>query len=68
MYLIKVGELTDIAVIEAQIPEFTLPKKLAGIQARINNTRYLLLVTYFNHEPVGYKLGYALNDKVFIVG
>ncbi|MDE3270462.1 GNAT family N-acetyltransferase [Pseudoalteromonas sp. G4] len=65
MYSIKVGELTDIAVIETQIPEFTSPKKLADIQARIKSPQYLLLVTYFNQEPVGYKLGYALSDKVF---
>lgn len=65
MYTIKVGGLTDIPMIEANIPEFVTPKTLQSIQQKLADTPYLLLVTYHNNVPVGYKLGYALSERVF---
>lgn len=65
MYSIKQGELKDIAIIEAQIPEFSSPKKLVDIRERLAQSHFLLLISYYNDEPIGYKLGYALSDDIF---
>ena len=65
MYSIKQGELKDIATIEAQIPEFSSPKKLVDIRERLAQSHFLLLISYYYDEPIGYKLGYALSDEIF---
>ena len=65
MYEIKQGQLSDILVIETNIPEFGAPKTLEIIKQRLADKTYLLLVAYHNEQPVGYKLGYALCDTVF---
>ena len=65
MYSIKQGELKDIAIIEAQIPEFSSPKKLVDIRERLAQSHFLLLISYYHDEPIGYKLGYALSDDIF---
>ncbi len=65
MYEIKQGQLSDILVIETNIPEFGTPKTLEIIKQRLADKTYLLLVAYHNEQPVGYKLGYALSDTVF---
>jgi hypothetical protein len=45
MYSIKQGELKDIAIIEAQIPEFSSPKKLVDIKERLAQSHFLLLIS-----------------------
>ncbi|MCF6456082.1 GNAT family N-acetyltransferase [Pseudoalteromonas sp. MMG024] len=65
MYTIEIGQLEQMVQIELAIPEFSSPKKLADIKLRLAGKRHLLLITYYNGEPIGYKLGYALNDTTF---
>lgn len=65
MYTIEIGQLEQMVQIEQAIPEFSSPKKLADIKLRLADKRHLLLIAYHNSEPIGYKLGYALNDTTF---
>lgn len=65
MYTIEIGQLEQMVQIEHAIPEFSSPKKLADIKLRLADKRHLLLIAYYNGEPIGYKLGYALNDTTF---
>ena len=64
-YSIKQGCLDDLLEIELAIPEFHTPKSKALIQSRLEDKTFLLLVTYYNKIPVGYKLGYATSSTEF---
>jgi len=68
MYTIKQGKLSDVLAIETNIPEFDAPKKLETIQQKLADKTYLLLVAYHDEQPVGYKPGYALDERIFIAG
>ncbi|WP_440056909.1 GNAT family N-acetyltransferase (plasmid) [Pseudoalteromonas sp. T1lg65] len=65
MIEIKPGTLEEMLAIESAIPEFSNPKQRADLEARLTNRRFLLLVAYEDSQPVGYKLGYELNDNEF---
>jgi ribosomal protein S18 acetylase RimI-like enzyme len=64
-YIIKEGTLHDLLSIEHAIPEFSSPKALADINAKIDRHSHLLLVAYVNEKPVAYKLGYAKSAEKF---
>lgn len=59
------GNLSDILLINAQIPEFDRHITRADLQLRLNKKTNLLLVARVNGGAVGYKLGYALTSSVF---
>lgn len=66
----RIGTLEDVLMIDAKIPEFahqrSTPKNtLDTLAERLSHKRYLLLVAVNGHEPVAYKLGYALSDRAF---
>ncbi|ABG42001.1 acetyltransferase, GNAT family [Paraglaciecola sp. T6c] len=59
------GSLSDILLVNAQIPEFDRHITQAKLQLRLNDRAHLLLVAKVNGGAVGYKLGYALSSRGF---
>lgn len=59
------GCLSDILLVNTQIPEFDRHITRADLQLRLNKKTHLLLVAKVNGGAVGYKLGYALSSSVF---
>lgn len=64
-WVISAANLETSWQISQRLPEFTDAYSLDEYQRRTSSERYLNLVAWQNGEPIGFKLGYALDDQVF---
>ncbi|HPG05919.1 MAG TPA: GNAT family N-acetyltransferase [Saprospiraceae bacterium] len=64
-WVISAAKLETSWQISKGLPEFTEPYSLEEYQRRTGSVRYLNLVAWSNEVPIGFKLGYALDDQVF---
>lgn len=62
--MIKESTLDTIYEVYSELPEFGQKSSLVQISKRIGE-RYLSLAYFQGNQPVGFKLGYALNASVF---
>ena len=57
-------DLQTILRVNNQLPEFVKPRSLSELQSRVGN-QFLALVYEMDECPVAFKLGYALDNRVF---
>ena len=55
---IENGKLETVVAISKKIPEFHNPHQLPTYQQRLNDVPHLILVTYVDNVPAGFKVGY----------
>lgn len=61
----KQGSLDDVVQALHAVPEIQSHHLIQSILERISAKQYLALVAYQGNQPVGCKLGYALDDDTF---
>lgn len=59
------GQVGDIVAVLSLIPEFSHLTSEADIVARLAGKQSLILVATHNARPIGFKIGYSLNDTEF---
>lgn len=64
-YEIKLGSPTDAAIVDTLIPEFDNNKSTLEITSRIADKKCLTLIAYDEDLPVGYLVGYELEQGHF---
>lgn len=58
-FVFRQGNLGDALKVAARIPEFATPYPRAEYEKRLRlSPKQLILVAYYQHEPVGFKIGY----------
>ncbi|WP_025898687.1 GNAT family N-acetyltransferase [Sneathiella glossodoripedis] len=62
---IKNGSSADVELIDAHIKEFEKRNDKERIEARLADRQSLILIAVQHGRPIGYKVGYALDEKVF---
>ena len=62
---VKHATVEDVHHLYNLLPEFSALHSLQDLINRLNNRETCILVAYKNEKPVGFKLGYALNDTTF---
>ncbi|NLS13685.1 GNAT family N-acetyltransferase [Vibrio sp. SM6] len=63
--VIRDGQLNEVVALVAQIDEFANKESEASLAERLQNRKYLLRVAEYRDQTVGFKIGYALDDKTF---
>lgn len=65
MVEIRENELVKAVVLSWKIPEFKNPYGQEEYTNRLGNKNNLILTAYIQNKPVGFKIGYELNDTTF---
>lgn len=61
---IKSGSIEEVILLANRIPEFSNPYPIEEYQKRLQ-VNHLILIAFINELPVGFKVGYALNNDCF---
>ncbi len=62
---IRLGTLEDVLKVDGQIPEFDGRTTLQKLTSRIADKPHLILIACVETLPIGYKIGYQLNNDEF---
>lgn len=60
-----IDSVESIAFLSRQIPEFDASVSEAKLVDRLKKARFLILIAQVNHNPVGFKIGYAIDETCF---
>jgi len=61
--IIKENCLEDAILASQQIPEFEYAYPKSDYENRFKNVKHLILTTYVNNKPIGFKIGYETPTK-----
>ena len=61
--IIKRNNIEDAIYVSQNIPEFKDTYLINEYENRLNNTKYLIITAYINHQPVGFIIGYESQSK-----
>ncbi|NQV17888.1 MAG: GNAT family N-acetyltransferase [Armatimonadetes bacterium] len=62
---IKPGTINEVVLLSKQIPEFDKPYENSEYKKRFENTKHLILIAYYFEKPVGFKVGYQIEDYFY---
>jgi len=62
---IKQGTINEIVLLSKQIPEFEKPYENSEYKMRFENTKHLILIAYYFEKPIGFKVGYQIEDYFY---
>lgn len=65
MILIKEGTIQEAMALEQELPDFTKTYSEEKYISKLNNAYSLILIAYENEKPIGFKVGYAINENTF---
>ncbi len=62
---IRQGNIDEVVLLSKQIPEFEKPYEKTEYEKRLENTKHLILIAYYFEKPVGFKVGYQIEDYFY---
>ena len=62
---IKQGTINEIVLLSKQIPEFEKSYEKSEYEKRFENTQHLILIAYYFEKPIGFKVGYQIDDYFY---
>lgn len=63
--IIKETSIEEVHSVSFNIPEFINPHPIETYHKRLKNTNYLVLGAFDGVIPIGFKVGYGLNEDTF---
>ena len=62
---IRKVSIEEVHSVSLQIPEFINPHPIETYKKRLKNANYLVLGAFDGVIPIGFKVGYGLNEDIF---
>ena len=62
---IKPGTINEVVLLSKQITEFEKPYEKSEYEKRFENKKHLILIAYSFDKPVGFKIGYQIEDYFY---
>ena len=65
MLSIQRGDITTVVRLSKLLPEFSEPHEATEYVRRMEGKRSLVLIAYWDNQPVGFKVGYQREDYFY---